>query len=43
MRDFLNTAINNNRINLDHLRQVSRTQTSQLQTSYQMLQNQTKN
>jgi hypothetical protein len=43
MRDFLNTAIDNNRINLDQLKQISRNQISQLQTSYQMLQSQTKN
>ncbi len=43
MRDYLNTAISNNRINLQQLKQVSRNQTSQLQTSYQMLQSQTKN
>ena len=43
MRDFLNTAVDNNRINLDQLKQISRNQISQLQTSYQMLQSQTKN
>ena len=43
MRDYLNTAIDNNRINLDQLRQMSRNQISLLQTSYQMLQSQTKN
>lgn len=42
MRDYLNAAISHNKINLEQLRQVSRNQTSQLETSYQMLQSQTK-
>jgi|LakMenEpi03Aug12_release.lakeMendotaPanAssembly.Ray.scaffolds.fasta_scaffold126229_2 hypothetical protein len=43
MRDYLNTAIDNNRVNLEQLRLMSRNQISLLQTSYQMLQSQTKN
>jgi hypothetical protein len=43
MRDYLNTAIDNNHLNLEQLRQMSRNKISLLQTSYQMLQSQTKN
>lgn len=42
MRDFLNSAIINNRANLSRLKDISYQQTSELKSSYQILQSQTR-
>lgn len=42
MGDFLVNAINNNRENLNKLKESSRLKLSELQTAYHMLQSQTK-
>lgn len=42
MADFLVNAINNNRENLNKLKESSRLKLSELQTAYHMLQSQTK-